>query len=427
MSGSEETTSGVEAETDPEATILYDIMVDGVFGAVAGFAGTVVLTAFLLMSSVFGGFQFENFSATADILLLTPFVGDLGAAVGYVIFIIGGSIVWPLMLASIGTYLPGDEFSTKGAVFGLVVWPGFALGFGEALSSATTVGFGAFLALSLVGHTAYGYIMGDVFDRLYSSGRPIITRGPTPVEVAEGSETTSDRRVEAAATGPATPEPTAVETADHDRGYEFTPDTEVDGLPPLLRFDQAISRIDDQVGDEEYPQFEAFKREYEHLKHSPANRQTLISDLRADLNPIAERLPDENGKIERWIDSMENRMDTYLGSARKPSTTLDLASVTLAPANDENAERQSVEALRESIATATATVLNQGDRSGAIVRVSFYNEDDILLRSDDLSMGYVDPGERKTLSTNVYVPSIADRYESTVLDPSEDQRFIKGL
>lgn len=73
------------------------------------------------------------------------------------------------------------------------------------------------------------------------------------------------------------------------------------------------------------------------------------------------------------------------------------------------------------------TVLNQGDRSGAVVRVSFYNDDDILLRSDDLSMGYMDPGERKQLSTKVYVPSIADHYEATVLNPSEDQRFIEGL
>lgn len=427
MSGSEETTPAVETETDPEATILYDIVVDGVFGAVAGFAGTVVLTAFLLMSSVFGGFQFENFSATAEILLLTPFVGDLGAAVGYVIFVVGGSVVWPLMLASIGTYLPGRDFATKGAVFGLIVWPGFALGFGEALSSATTVGFGAFLALSLVGHVAYGYVMGDVFDRLYSSDRPVITRGPTPVEVAEGGETTPERPAEATASEPTTAEATAVETTDDGRGYDFTPDTEVEGLPPLLRFDQAISRIDDQIDGEEYPQFEAFKREYEHLKHSPANRQTLISDLRADLNPLAERLPDRNGKVERWLNSMENRMDTYLGSARKPSTTLDLISVRLTAADDEGGERQSVDALRESIGTATATVLNQGDRSGAVVRVSFYNEDDILLRSDDLSMGYIDPGERKTLSTNVYVPSIADRYEATVLDPSEDQRFIEGL
>jgi hypothetical protein len=427
VSEREETKTRVE--TDPEATLLYDIAVDGVFGAVAGFAGTIVLTAFLLASSVFGGFQFSNFSATTEILLLTPFVGDLGAAVGYVIFVVGGSVVWPLMLASIGTYLPGREFATKGAVFGLVIWPGFALGFGEALSAATTVGFGSFLALSLVGHLAYGYVMGDVFDRLYSRDRPIIARGQTPVEVAEGPESTDERvaeqtRTEAAdapAEGRTRAEP------DDGRGYEFTPDTEVEGLPPLLRFDQAIERIDDQLDDEEYPQFEAFKREYEHLKRSPANRQTLVSDLRADLSALAERLPDEDGKVERWLDSMENRMNTYLGSGRKPSTTLDLVSVTLTAADDEDGERRSVEALRESIATATATVLNQGDRSGAVVRVSFYNEDDILLRSDDLSMGYIDPGERKTLSTNVYVPSIADRYEATVLDPSDDQRFIRGL
>jgi hypothetical protein len=105
------------APADPEEDVLYEVVVDGVFGAVAGFAGTVVLTAFLLASSLFGGFRFENFAATTEILLLDPYVGSLSAVVGYVVFVVGGSVVWPLMLASIGTYLPGEEFSTKGAVF----------------------------------------------------------------------------------------------------------------------------------------------------------------------------------------------------------------------------------------------------------------------------------------------------------------------
>ncbi len=416
MSEIEDSTPGAEDD------VLYEVVVDGVFGAVAGFAGTVVLTGFLLVSSLFGGFEFENFAATTEILLLDPFVGSLSAVVGYAVFVAGGSIVWPLMLASIGTYLPGDEFSTKGTVFGIVVWPGFVLGFGGVVE-AQTLGYASFVVLSLFGHAAYGYVMGDTFDRLYASSRPVIANGVSPFDLAErsvadaGGTATESRsaRTQAAARARAAADEEAT-AADPVR------DVDVEDLPPLLRFDQAIERIDAEL-DDDYPQFDAFEREYEQMKRSPANRQTLVSDLRADLAGLYERLPDEDGTVERWLDSMEGRMDTYLKAGRTPSLTLNLVDVTLA----QDGEPAAVESLRESLATATVTVLNQGDRSGAVVRVSFYNDDDILLRSDDLSMGYMDPGERKQLSTKVYVPSIADHYEATVLNPSEDQRFIEGL
>lgn len=416
MSETEDPTPGAEDD------ILYEVVVDGVFGAVAGFAGTVVLTGFLLASSLFGGFEFENFAATTEILLLDPFVGSLSAVVGYVVFVVGGSVVWPLMLASIGTYLPGEEFSTKGAVFGVVVWPGFVLGFGGVVDGPT-LGYASFVVLSLLGHVAYGYVMGDTFDRLYSASRPVIAHGVSPFDLAErsvadaGGTATESRsaRTQAAARARA--------AADEEAGdADVVRDVDVDDLPPLLRFDQAIERIDAEL-DDDYPQFDAFRREYEQMKRSPSNRQTLVSDLRADLAGLYERLPDEDGTVERWLDSMEGRMDTYLKAGRTPSLTLDLVNVAL----ERDGEPAEVPDLRESLATATVTVLNQGDRSGAVVRVSFYNEDDILLRSDDLSMGYMDPGERKQLSTKVYVPSIAAYYEATVLNPSEDQRFIEGL
>jgi hypothetical protein len=436
----------------PESEVLYEVVVDGVFGAVAGFAGTVVLTGFLLASSLFGGFRFENFAATTEILLLDPYVGSLSAVAGYVIFVVGGSVVWPLMLASIGTYLPGDSFALKGAAFGLVVWPGFVLGFGSVLD-APTLGYASFVVLSFLGHAAYGYVMGDVFDRLYAADRPVVSRGATPVDLAAGPQTEATATERRPAGTDATTTETGGETAAEtdatttEAGGETAAETDAttttgadeatgtddpapptraatapDDLPPLLRFDQAIEKIDEAVGDEEHPQFEAFKREYEQLKRSPSNRQTLASDLRADLTGLAESLPDDRG-IERWLDSMSGRLATYLKAGRTPSLTLDLVSVKLT----KDGEPATAAELREETATATVTVLNQGERSGAVIRVSFYNEDDVLLRSDDLSMGYMDPGERKTLSTKVYVPSIAARYEATVLDPAEGQRFIEGL
>ena len=162
--------------TESTDSLLVEVVEDGVYGAIAGFAGTVVLTLFLLASSLAGGFRFENFAATTDLLSLTPFVGGASALVGYLVFVAGGSIVWPLVLATIGTYLPGERFATKGAVLGLVVWSGFVIGFGDALG-ATTLGYAAFVVTSLLGHLAYGYVTGDVFDRFFPEGRPVVARG----------------------------------------------------------------------------------------------------------------------------------------------------------------------------------------------------------------------------------------------------------
>lgn len=162
-------------QSESDADLLLELLEDGVYGAIAGFAGTVVLTAFLLASSLAGGFGFANFSATTDILSLTPFVGGQSALVGSLLFVVGGSVVWPLMLASIGTDLPGERFATKGTLFGAVTWTGVVLGFGAPLGT-TTLGYAAFVVRSFLGHLAYGDVMGDVFDRLYPVGGPVVAR-----------------------------------------------------------------------------------------------------------------------------------------------------------------------------------------------------------------------------------------------------------
>jgi uncharacterized membrane protein len=72
-----------------------------------------------------------------------------------------------------------------------------------------------------------------------------------------------------------------------------------------------------------------------------------------------------------------------------------------------------------------ATVVNQGEASGAVITVDFYPADeDVLLRSVDLSVGHLPAGGSDSIDTTVHVPSIAESYEARVSDPRDGQQFL---
>ncbi|MFB6142489.1 MAG: DUF6789 family protein [Halorientalis sp.] len=78
-------------------------------------------------------------------------------------------VTWPLLFASIGSYLPGDTFALKGIPYGFVLWTGFVLAFSEGVGGGTTT-LALYAVLTLIAHFAYGFTLGSVFD--YLSDRP---------------------------------------------------------------------------------------------------------------------------------------------------------------------------------------------------------------------------------------------------------------
>jgi hypothetical protein len=153
---------------EPDIGTLAGIVADGLVGALGGFVGTAMMTVVFLVGASLGGFEMSSFGTTAELIGLDAILGpEALLAAGYVIFLGGGMTTWPLLFASIGRYLPGDDFATAGLAYGFVLWTGFVLAFNVGYSGTSLA---LYVVVSLVAHLMYGFAMGSVFD--YLGDRP---------------------------------------------------------------------------------------------------------------------------------------------------------------------------------------------------------------------------------------------------------------
>lgn len=152
---------------DPDWDTLTGIVTDGVVGAVGGAVGTAALTVGLLVAATLDAFAFGAFATLASLTGLDVLAPSEPTAVGYLLFLVAGTVTWPLLFASIGSYLPGRRFATRGLPFGAVLWTGFVLAF---YAGQTGTSLALYVVLTLVGHLGYGFTLGSVFD--YLSSRP---------------------------------------------------------------------------------------------------------------------------------------------------------------------------------------------------------------------------------------------------------------
>lgn len=155
---------------DADYDRLSGILVDGIVGGVGGLIGTAAMTVGLLVAQSLGAFDMAAFTLLAELTGLAAVSPVNALALGYVIFLFGGMVLWPLLFVSAGTYLPGRRFATKGIPFGFVIWTGFVLAFAPAVGGGTLATYALYAVLTLLAHFAYGFSLGAVFD--YLSERP---------------------------------------------------------------------------------------------------------------------------------------------------------------------------------------------------------------------------------------------------------------
>lgn len=150
-----ETADERQEESDNE---IQDSLDDALRTIVAGFVATALMTVLLLaVQSAYWG-EFEVFETLANIAgARESFV------LGLFLFFLGGTIAWPLMFISLGTFLPGKTRMRQGVVFALVLWVGFIVAFSREL---TGLDFVVFFLVSLALHAIYGYVLGFVSARL---------------------------------------------------------------------------------------------------------------------------------------------------------------------------------------------------------------------------------------------------------------------
>ncbi|WP_238392178.1 DUF6789 family protein [Halorussus amylolyticus] len=152
---------------EPDFDHLSGIVTDGLIGAVGGLVGTAALTVGLLIARSLDAFELGSFATLAELTGLDALFAPNPAAVGYVLFLLTGMVMWPLLFASIGSYLPGEKYATKGLPYGFVLWTGFAPAFYEGYTGLALV---LYLVLTLGAHFSYGFTLGAVFD--YLGDRP---------------------------------------------------------------------------------------------------------------------------------------------------------------------------------------------------------------------------------------------------------------
>ena len=86
-------------EDEQEFDTLIGILGDGIVGAVGGLAGTASLTVGLLIAESIGAFDRESFALLTRMIGLEEFVPTV--LFGYLLFLLGGMIPWPLLFASL--------------------------------------------------------------------------------------------------------------------------------------------------------------------------------------------------------------------------------------------------------------------------------------------------------------------------------------
>lgn len=166
-----EADSGALGASEYDSDSMTGIVFDGVIGAISGAVGTAVMTVILLVGTSLGGFEIESFAMIVDLIGLSAIAPGYAMALGYLLFLAGGMVTWPLLFASIGRYLPGETWARQGAFFGFILWTGFVLAFYTDYAGAA---LGVYVIVTFLGHLAYGFCLGAVLDYLGGREEPLV-------------------------------------------------------------------------------------------------------------------------------------------------------------------------------------------------------------------------------------------------------------
>lgn len=150
---------------------MTGIVFDGVIGAIAGAVGTAAMTVVLLVGSTLDAFEMGSLSMVVELTGIAAFVPGDPTAVGYLLFLAGGMVTWPLLFASIGRYLPGKNYANQGAFFGFILWTGFVLAF---YVGYTGIELALYVVFTFIAHLVYGFCLGAVFDYLGGREEPLV-------------------------------------------------------------------------------------------------------------------------------------------------------------------------------------------------------------------------------------------------------------
>lgn len=128
-----------------------------VWRAIAGgIVSTFAMMSIFLVVDVQTRARLLLFEALARLFWMPDHVG-----LGFLIAVFFGVVVWPLVFVFLEPRLPpGDDPAVSGMLFATVLWVGFVL---IGTSEITTLLFPFYLAVTLLTHLVYGFVLGLVY------------------------------------------------------------------------------------------------------------------------------------------------------------------------------------------------------------------------------------------------------------------------
>jgi cytochrome c oxidase subunit 1 len=128
--------------------VARTVVRDASAAAAGGFVGTVLMSGGLGTAILIGVLDPASFGELAELVGL-PASPALGAG----LFLVGGTVTWPLLFVAFREYLPGRLAFETGLVFATIIASGFAIAFYTGQTGLALVGY---LAFVVVAHWAYG-------------------------------------------------------------------------------------------------------------------------------------------------------------------------------------------------------------------------------------------------------------------------------
>ncbi|KOX93046.1 cytochrome C oxidase subunit I [Haloarcula rubripromontorii] len=141
-------------------TVAQTVSRNAWMAAAGGFVGTVLMSGGLITAILIGVLDPVSFGEIAELVGLPA-----SPAIGAGLFLVGGTVTWPLLFLAFSDYLPGRLLFETGLVFATLISSGFAIAFYTGQSGLAFVGY---LTFVLVSHWAYGIGLTVTFQYLKS-------------------------------------------------------------------------------------------------------------------------------------------------------------------------------------------------------------------------------------------------------------------
>jgi len=141
-------------------SVVQNVYRNASMAAAGGFVGTVLMTGGIGTAILIGLLDPSSFGEIAELIGLPK-----DPLIGAGLFLVGGTVTWPLLFLAFQEYLPGQMLFETGLVFATLIATGFSVAFYTDQQGLRLIGY---LTFVFVAHWTYGLGLAVTFQYLKS-------------------------------------------------------------------------------------------------------------------------------------------------------------------------------------------------------------------------------------------------------------------